>query len=261
MHACHVTSYSNVVLHDYLRAILGLTRSNSTWILDPRVEVRKQGQAALPRGEGNVVSVEVAAPLFILILSFVLLTRGQFNMLYRWHSTLSKADTAFTEGAFKQIFGPDVDFGKVTLPSCASTPRSSFLLTQTVHHCRSRPPTLAKRSTHRQLRSAPILAPSTSLESSATRALASLMTPTSSRYSGPRSTNRAPRSGPEVSQVTPFRLWNYAVANGKRGNFRYARGPEGGGHHGDRTSEERLGSLHRTSLSLAPFTAPGFTFT
>ncbi|EOR01023.1 hypothetical protein E3P92_01871 [Wallemia ichthyophaga] len=87
--------FANVVLHDYLRAILGLTRSKSTWVLDPRAEVHQMGQAPLEAGNGGAVSVE-------------------FNVLYRWHSVLSKSDTKWTEGFFKKIFGPDCDFDKIT---------------------------------------------------------------------------------------------------------------------------------------------------
>jgi linoleate 10R-lipoxygenase len=46
-----------------------------------------------PQGEGNVVSIE-------------------FNLLYRWHATLSQQDTQWTEGLFTKVF-PGKDFSKV----------------------------------------------------------------------------------------------------------------------------------------------------
>ncbi|EIM21655.1 heme peroxidase [Wallemia mellicola CBS 633.66] len=87
--------FANIVLHDYLRAILGLTRSKSTWVLDPRAEVHNMGQPPLETGTGGAVSIE-------------------FNVLYRWHSVLSKSDTEWTENFFKKMFGDDVDFDKIT---------------------------------------------------------------------------------------------------------------------------------------------------
>jgi hypothetical protein len=46
-----------------------------------------------PRGEGNVVSIE-------------------FNLLYRWHSALSKEDTKWTEEMFADVL-KTTDFGSV----------------------------------------------------------------------------------------------------------------------------------------------------
>jgi hypothetical protein len=48
----------------------------------------------VPVGEGNVVSIE-------------------FNLLYRWHATLSEKDTAWTETKFNEIF-QGKDFSKVS---------------------------------------------------------------------------------------------------------------------------------------------------
>lgn len=46
-----------------------------------------------PKGEGNVVSIE-------------------FNLLYRWHATLSEQDTKWTEAEFAEIF-KNKDFNTV----------------------------------------------------------------------------------------------------------------------------------------------------
>lgn len=63
--------YVQIVLNDYVRTILNLQRVDSTWNLDPRINVK--GNPAAPNVEeatGNQVSVE-------------------FNLIYRWHSTIS----------------------------------------------------------------------------------------------------------------------------------------------------------------------------
>ncbi|KAG8625209.1 hypothetical protein KVT40_006960 [Elsinoe batatas] len=80
--------YMNITLIDYVRTIINLTRSNTTWTLDPRVKMgdslfHKDGT---PRGIGNQVSVE-------------------FNLVYRWHSAISERDEAWTEALFKDMFG------------------------------------------------------------------------------------------------------------------------------------------------------------
>ena len=52
--------YMNVTLLDYLRTIVNLNRSNTTWTLDPRIEMDKRtaGSVYTPRGMGNQVSCE-----------------------------------------------------------------------------------------------------------------------------------------------------------------------------------------------------------
>ncbi|KAF1845382.1 heme peroxidase [Cucurbitaria berberidis CBS 394.84] len=63
--------YINIVLNDYVRTILNLQRVETSWSLDPRVDVEKiLGQKNIEKGSGNQVSVE-------------------FNLIYRWHSTIS----------------------------------------------------------------------------------------------------------------------------------------------------------------------------
>ena len=78
--------YINISLHDYLRAITNTHHSKSTWTLDPRVEIEKMfGDDGTPRGVGNQVSVE-------------------FNLLYRFHSAISKRDDKWTTEFFEGIF-------------------------------------------------------------------------------------------------------------------------------------------------------------
>ncbi|KAF2405392.1 fatty acid oxygenase [Trichodelitschia bisporula] len=79
--------YMNITLGDYLRTIVNLNRSNTTWSLDPRVHMEKMfGKDGTPRGVGNQVSAE-------------------FNLVYRWHSCTSKRDEAWTEEMYKEMFG------------------------------------------------------------------------------------------------------------------------------------------------------------
>ncbi|WQF78857.1 Putative cytochrome P450, hem peroxidase superfamily, hem peroxidase, animal-type [Colletotrichum destructivum] len=80
--------YINICLHDYLRAITNTHHSKSDWTLDPRVEIGKQFDGdGVPRGVGYQVSVE-------------------FNLLYRFHSCISKKDERWIDGFFAKLF-PD----------------------------------------------------------------------------------------------------------------------------------------------------------
>ncbi|KKK18193.1 hypothetical protein AOCH_005304 [Aspergillus ochraceoroseus] len=76
--------YINVTLYDYLRTIVNLNRSNSTWCLDPRAQM--QGQETTPSGLGNQCSVE-------------------FNLAYRWHSAISYNDEKWTEKMYEELIG------------------------------------------------------------------------------------------------------------------------------------------------------------
>lgn len=77
--------YINVILIDYVRTILNLNQSHSEWLLDPRANPeRVYGPSGIPEGVGNAVSVE-------------------FNLIYRWHSTISDKDTKWTETFFQKM--------------------------------------------------------------------------------------------------------------------------------------------------------------
>ncbi|TEB25040.1 heme peroxidase [Coprinellus micaceus] len=69
--------FMHIILGDYVGAILGLVRDGSSWRLDPLMPIRNSSHELEPVGEGNVVSVE-------------------FNLLYRWHATLSAKDAEWT---------------------------------------------------------------------------------------------------------------------------------------------------------------------
>ncbi|KAH8809675.1 heme peroxidase [Flagelloscypha sp. PMI_526] len=99
--------FMRVTLGDYVGAILGLTRDGHSWRLDPLAEMRHLDHSVSPKGEGNVCSVE-------------------FNLLYRWHATLSSEDTKWTEGVFRGIMGPDVDFNTATPDQFRARVRAAF---------------------------------------------------------------------------------------------------------------------------------------
>ncbi|KIK63913.1 hypothetical protein GYMLUDRAFT_40125 [Collybiopsis luxurians FD-317 M1] len=90
--------YMKVILGDYVGAILGLVKDGKDWRLDPLMEIRRLSHEFSPRGEGNVVSLE-------------------FNLLYRWHATLSREDKAWTEKTFKEVLakaGINTTFDQLT---------------------------------------------------------------------------------------------------------------------------------------------------
>lgn len=76
--------YINIILIDYVRTILNLNRTNSDWNLDPRIDMKGPGPGKVAEGVGNQVSVE-------------------FNLLYRWHSTISKRDEKWSNNMFKSV--------------------------------------------------------------------------------------------------------------------------------------------------------------
>ncbi|KAH6618562.1 heme peroxidase [Boeremia exigua] len=82
--------YVNIILIDYVRTILDLNRTDSNWQLNPRAEVKD-----LPLGVGNQVSAE-------------------FNLVYRWHSTVSDRDEKWTREIMEEVFGEDFDPKKLT---------------------------------------------------------------------------------------------------------------------------------------------------
>ncbi|QRV88586.1 heme peroxidase [Ceratobasidium sp. AG-Ba] len=78
--------FMNVIVSDYIGAILGLTRYGSSYSLNPLEEIRGGDHQIVGRGQGNACSVE-------------------FNLLYRWHATLSAADETWTEAMMSEQFG------------------------------------------------------------------------------------------------------------------------------------------------------------
>ncbi|KAG8813511.1 hypothetical protein FRC19_002379, partial [Serendipita sp. 401] len=95
--------FMNAILGDYLSGILGTFREASEWCLNPLEEIRKGGKTIVNRAEGNSVSVE-------------------FNLLYRWHATLTSKDEEWLEQAVKSL----LPRGHAAL----SKPKGSFELTE-----------------------------------------------------------------------------------------------------------------------------------
>lgn len=83
--------------NSYIRAIANINHTESTWTLDPRVEIDKTFDGeGVPRGVGNQVSCE-------------------FNLLYRFHSAISKRDNEWTKEFYARIL-PGVDPLTVSMP-------------------------------------------------------------------------------------------------------------------------------------------------
>ncbi|KAL6303709.1 heme peroxidase [Sparassis latifolia] len=85
--------FMQVILGDYVAAILGLVRDGSAWRLNPLETMRELSHEFAPQGEGNAVSVE-------------------FNLLYRWHATSSIPDEQFISNLFNKLFDGK-DFSKI----------------------------------------------------------------------------------------------------------------------------------------------------
>ena len=73
--------YVNIILIDYVRTILNLNRTDDNWQLNPRADIP---DGPCP-GTGNQVSCE-------------------FNLVYRWHASISPKDDEWTWKLFQQMF-------------------------------------------------------------------------------------------------------------------------------------------------------------
>ncbi|KAH6670320.1 linoleate diol synthase [Plectosphaerella plurivora] len=87
--------YINITLVDYVRNIVNLNRTNTTWTLDPRQDAgahlgTKEGAEA---GTGNMVSAE-------------------FNLCYRWHSCISEKDDKWIQQFYGELLGSVAGDGK-----------------------------------------------------------------------------------------------------------------------------------------------------
>nr|GAT46932.1 heme peroxidase [Mycena chlorophos] len=85
-----------LVMSDYVAGFLGLSEGNA-WSMDPFDPIKDDTTGVpLERGLGNHCSVE-------------------FNLLYRWHPTLSADDQKWTEDEFSALFNKK-PFDEITLP-------------------------------------------------------------------------------------------------------------------------------------------------
>lgn len=88
--------YIQIVLNDYVRTILNLQRMDSDWNLDPRKDLKNiAGQPNVDKAGGNQTSVE-------------------FNLLYRWHSTISVKDERWLEQHISKLL-PDAKIEAMTV--------------------------------------------------------------------------------------------------------------------------------------------------
>ena len=79
--------YVNIILHDYLRVILGINRAGNSWTLDPRQDFSHVGTGGnLPIATGNQCSIE-------------------FNFLYRWHHATSIDDEQWIGNNLYNLIG------------------------------------------------------------------------------------------------------------------------------------------------------------
>jgi hypothetical protein len=88
--------YINIILNDYIATIIGLNRTSSPWILDPRVSgPGVYTNEGTPMGVGNQVSLE-------------------FNLVYRWHSSVSDRDDQWTQEFARKVL-PGKDMSKISV--------------------------------------------------------------------------------------------------------------------------------------------------
>ncbi|KAL2369279.1 prostaglandin-endoperoxide synthase 1 [Blastomyces gilchristii SLH14081] len=88
--------YMNITLYDYVRTIINLTRSNTTWSLDPRIDTKKTAAPeSAESGVGNQVSFE-------------------FNLAYRWHSCIGQLDEKWIDEIYQDFFGKSAE--QISMP-------------------------------------------------------------------------------------------------------------------------------------------------
>jgi hypothetical protein len=90
-------TYMNIILHDYLRVILGINRTESSWTLDPLQDFSNVGSGGnIPVATGNQCSLE-------------------FKFLYRWHHATSIEDETWLESKLSSVVGNRKDMDMKTM--------------------------------------------------------------------------------------------------------------------------------------------------
>eukprot|EP00026_Physarum_polycephalum_P003296 Phypoly_transcript_03306.p1 GENE.Phypoly_transcript_03306~~Phypoly_transcript_03306.p1 ORF type:complete len:590 (+),score=80.78 Phypoly_transcript_03306:71-1840(+) len=82
--AINIATYAYTIIHDYLRVLMGINRTNSSWTLDPTKIFEPDD---VPSTTGNQCSIE-------------------FNFIYRWHSVISEKDEIWINRAMEALVGP-----------------------------------------------------------------------------------------------------------------------------------------------------------
>ncbi|CAF1180581.1 unnamed protein product [Adineta steineri] len=90
-------TYINIVLHDYVRVILGVNRTKSSWALDILQDYSDVSSGGdIPKATGNQCSIE-------------------FNFLYRWHHATSVEDEIWIENEMSRLIGDWKDMDMRTM--------------------------------------------------------------------------------------------------------------------------------------------------
>lgn len=87
-------AFMQIIVMDYIRVILHMNESESLWNLNPTSEFKAMLGGMTERGTGNAVSVE-------------------FNLLYRWHSSVSDKEDKWLQGLFESVL-PGKSFDEYT---------------------------------------------------------------------------------------------------------------------------------------------------
>ncbi|GAA5889174.1 hypothetical protein JCM8208_007792 [Rhodotorula glutinis] len=78
--------FLGIIVNDYIRTILNVNTTESTWSLMPTVDIATSPVGHAPRGTGNCSSAE-------------------FSILYRWHAAISEKDERWVEELMKSVSG------------------------------------------------------------------------------------------------------------------------------------------------------------
>ncbi|KAJ7208882.1 heme peroxidase [Mycena pura] len=96
--------FMGLIISDYVPSFLGLSEGGA-WNINAFDSMKTRGGVEIGRGEGNHCSVE-------------------FNVLYRWHPTLSAPDQKWTECMFTEIFNKPFD--QITMQDFGQALKQTF---------------------------------------------------------------------------------------------------------------------------------------